>query len=239
MTGDKKTTKELKNIHKGEDIYVLGASASMGFINPDFFKNKITISSNHLLKYFSVDYTVFKHKQYTEDLVENKKNTKFLIASEYDSGDPDFENNDHELIDYYFTHKNGKFVDLFKNFESNLNSVGEDDDLFVSHSIITSCLHLAAYMGAANIIVCGHDCGWLDGKSYFSDYGKRGEDFHKTKTAYNDYFKTWFKEVSKESEKLKTRLNLMYNCNIYSLNPFINFRMEGHEFKKEINEKDN
>jgi hypothetical protein len=45
-----------------------------------------------------------------------------------------------------------------------------EDQLLVSHSTITSGIHLAAYMGAKNIILMGHDCGTIDGNLNFDGY---------------------------------------------------------------------
>ena len=36
-----KSIKELKNIHKGKDIWVLLAGSSMDYVNKSFFENKI------------------------------------------------------------------------------------------------------------------------------------------------------------------------------------------------------
>ena len=35
----------------------------------------------------------------------------------------------------------------------------------VSRSTVTSAIHLAAYMSAKNIILVGHDCGFINNKS--------------------------------------------------------------------------
>ena len=47
------------------------------------------------------------------------------------------------------------------------------DGLVVSHSTITSAMHLAAYMGAATVILAGHDCGALDGQLNFAGCERR------------------------------------------------------------------
>ena len=38
----------LKDLHKGEDIYVLGSGTTLDFIDKDFFSNKITVSVNEV-----------------------------------------------------------------------------------------------------------------------------------------------------------------------------------------------
>ena len=53
-----KTIQELKDIHKGEDIWVIGAGSSMNYINPSFFENKICISVNQMYEIFPCEYVV-------------------------------------------------------------------------------------------------------------------------------------------------------------------------------------
>ena len=38
-----KSIKELKDIHTGQDIWIIGAGSSMDFVDPSFFDNKICI----------------------------------------------------------------------------------------------------------------------------------------------------------------------------------------------------
>ena len=215
----------LKESYRDKDIWVLGSGASLGFITQDFFNGKITIGSNRVWQYYPLTYTVCKHTQFIQEAIDNGQT---VIASKHDCGDIDHPLNKQEGIHYIFTHKRGRFGDLEGNFEENLKAIGEDEDIFVSHSTITSCIHLAAYMGAKNIILAGHDCGWIDGKSHMHDYGKRLEDFHKKE--FNRYHNTWFGSIVVESERLRDKLKEVYGCNIHSLNPFLNLGMEGHKY---------
>ncbi len=216
---------KLKNIYQKNDVWVLGSGPSLGFIHRSFFDNKITIGANEVWKHYCLNFTLVKHKQFTEEAI---KNNQTVIASKHDCGDIEHDLNENEGVDYIFTHKRGRFGDLKINFEENLNSIGEDDDIFVSHSTITSCIHLAAYMGAKNIIIVGHDCGWIDDKSHMLDYGDRLVKFHKDD--FNKYHTMWFGEITIESERLRDRLKEVYGCNIHSLNPFLNLRLEGHKY---------
>ena len=43
-----KTIQELKDIHKGEDIWVIGAGSSMNFVDSSFFENKICIRPKNI-----------------------------------------------------------------------------------------------------------------------------------------------------------------------------------------------
>ena len=132
---------ELKNSYPRHDIWVLGSGVSLNFIDPSFFENKITIGANEVWKHAAVDYTVVKHTQFINEPCENGQ---VVIASKHDCGDIEHELNNQEYIDYIFTHKRGRFGDSEGNLNNNLQAIGEDDDIFVSHSTITSCIHLAA-----------------------------------------------------------------------------------------------
>ena len=209
---------------------MLGSGASMGFIDPKFFDGKLTIGTNNIWKYFKVDYSLFKHEQYIPEAYKSSKSK--IIASLHDCGDLGHPKNESLLVDYVFTHKRGRFESLEEHFQENLDAVGQDDDIFVSYSTITSCIHIAAYMGAKNIILCGHDCGYLDGVSHVKEYADHIKEFHKE--GFIDYHNMWFERVSEDTRRLKAKLIEVYRCNIYSLNPFINFRLEGHKFSEKL-----
>ena len=97
----------------------------------------------------------------------------------------------------------------------------------MSHSTITSGIYLAAYMGAKNIILVGHDCGTIDGQSNFTDYHTNESRLQKTEACYNK----WLSKIELDTIVLKKFLKDKYGCNVYSLNPFVSFRLEGHNFK--------
>ena len=93
---------KLKKIHQGKDIYVLGSGASMGYINPRFFDNKVSIGANSIWKYFPISYSLFKHKQFVEEAV---KFNQVTIASLHDCGDLNHPINEDPKVDFVFTHK--------------------------------------------------------------------------------------------------------------------------------------
>lgn len=82
-------------------------------------------------------------------------------------------------------------------------------------------------MGAKNIILIGVDHGCLDGKQTFKDYYKDIKE-----TAWNDWqqYKGWLKNLDNDTIKIKTKLSSL-GVNVYSINPFINFKLEGHKYE--------
>jgi uncharacterized Rossmann fold enzyme len=111
----------------------------------------------------------------------------------------------------------------------NVNTLPDKNKLVVSYSTITTGIHLAAYMGAKNIILVGHDCGKIDGECNFEGYHTDATYKIAHKNGKKDY-NTWLNKIESQTIKLKTLLKEKYGCNIYSLNPFINFNLEGHTF---------
>ena len=103
-----------------------------------------------------------------------------------------------------------------------------DDDIVVSKSSVTSLIHVAAYMGAKNIILCGHDCGTLDGNLYYEGYME--DDW--ISSANWPGITSWMSAIEKQSQLVRKYLMDKYDCNIYSLNPFLNLGLENHNFVK-------
>jgi hypothetical protein len=221
---------EFKNLHKGEDIYVIASGKSVDFIDNSFFENKITIGINQVYKRLKTNYLVRKEYQLIDEIIKNTNNTIHFISY-------------HACGNYNNNFDNFNFVN--KNFPDNLNIVlynhnnnninidklPENNKLIVSHSTITTGIHLAAYMGAKNIIIVGHDCGTLDGEPNFNGYHNNKTYKIAWKNGKKDYV-NWLKKIEGHTVKLKGLLKKKYGCNVYSLNPFVNFGLEGHIYKK-------
>jgi hypothetical protein len=208
---------ELKNIHNGHDLYVVAAGASAGYIDPSYFDNKIAIGVNQVYKRFpNVSYVVRKEATWNDEARLASKDFGFnLISSRHSCGTLHYAEN--QGMDYVFDHlDNGiKEVDL---------SVIGTDKIIVSYSTITSAIHIAAYMGAPNIIIIGHDCGLLDGETNYPGYGEA--------IGGADFYRKFITEIEPQTLILREKLKEVYGCNIYSLNPFINFGLEGHEYHR-------
>ena len=153
----------LKNVHSGKDIWVLASGPSMNFVEPSFFENKLTIGVNQIVAYFRCDYVVTKDPTGFEDIGRHLENGS-LIVSKHRFGEVGRPETEIDHSHYYFTHPRKIPIQ-----QPDLECVGTDD-IVLSWSTITSAIHIAAYMGARNIIVCGHDCGTIDGDPTIKDY---------------------------------------------------------------------
>lgn len=218
---------DFKNKHQGKDIYVIGSGKSGDYIDPSFFDNKITVGVNQVYKRFKTTYLVRKEARCLVDVINNCDKSTIHFISKGNTGGP----NDINLQ----TIKNKKLYEIAPiccfnhppNTESRMAAVAEGK-LVCSHSTITSAIHLAAYLGASNIILIGHDCGSIDGESNFKDYHTAKTRVQKSDNEY----KIWLRLIENQTIQLKKILKKKYGCNVYSLNPFINFGLEGHKYTR-------
>jgi len=208
---------ELKGHHINHDLYVVATGPSGHFIDQSFFNNKISIGVNEAWIYFSnLDYLV--RKESARGLAALKSGIP-LITSKYNAGSYRAGLNAYDgQFDYYvFDHQDNLLKDI------NFREI-KTDQIVVSYSTITSAMHVAAYMGAANIILVGHDCGLVDGMQRLPGLpgALGGDQFHRK----------FLQQIEPQTLAVRAWLKDRYGCNIYSLNPWINFGLEGHIYER-------
>lgn len=209
---------KLKNIHSRDDIWILCSGPSLNFVDSSFFENKITIGVNRVGKFFPCKYTVTKDARGVEKLRE--KSDSIIILSEYDCGNTQRSKNKRYEGAYYFPHKHNIGPPT-------IESIGTDE-IVVSASTVTSAIHIAAYMGAKNIILCGHDCGFIDGNLSIEGYHEDLPPLQDKK----QYERFITNDIELQTEKTVRALKKHYGCNIHSLNPFLNLGIRGHKYSK-------
>jgi hypothetical protein len=206
-----KSITELKDIHKGEDIYIIASGKSFDFISGDFFGGKITIGVNQVYKRITCDYLVRKETKFLEPSLETGSK---VIVSKHNCGNLGSNLNNSESDNdnlYYFNH--------LHNQENIINtSVFGTDNIVVSYSTITSAIHMAAYMGAKNIILVGHDCGAINGEFTFNGYYDSIQD---TPWSNWEQYKNWLKVIESQTIVVKNEIKKIYDANVLSINPFV------------------
>lgn len=214
-----------KNIHPNSDIYIIASGKSLDFLDKSFFDNKITIGINQSYKYCLPKYLVRKEHKFINDVLKDtKKGNVIHFISKYNYGK--WKQSNYLINDKFVDKKNIVVFDHNSN-ELSVSKLPDDPNkLIVSYSTITSGIHLAAYMGAKNIILVGHDCGSINGKSNFNNYHTNET---RKQNSDNDY-KLWLKNIGKDTLTLKHILKEKYNCNVLSINPFINYQLEGNKY---------
>lgn len=217
-----KLINELKNTHKGDDIYIIGSGKTLDYYPLDFFdENKIIIGINQVYKKIDCDYLVRKESSGIKNSIGKADK---IIVSEYNSGnvslDPKKLNTnkiEHDSI-YYFQHLDNKHEKID-------SSVFGTDKIVVSFSTITSAIHIAAYMGAKNVILVGHDCGSIDNEVTFKGYYS---DISETPWQNWRQYKSWLKIIESQTIEVKKMVKKVYDCNVVSMLPFVSPNMENH-----------
>lgn len=195
----------------------MAAGASAGYVSPSFLLGKLAIGVNEVYTRFPrLPYFIRKETAGLDETAQAiESHGGRLIVSKWNMGSRKCGLNPTDKADYVFDHEENGLSEI------DLSVLG-DDKLIVSYSTITSAMHLAAYMGASNIILIGHDCGTLDGKANFEGYPKA--------IGGNDFYLRWINEIEPQTIRVKQALVDFYGCSIYSLNPFVNFGLEGHHY---------
>lgn len=218
-----KSILSLKNTHKDEDIYVLASGKSVDFYNEDFFDGKIVIGVNQAYKKIWCDYLVRKEVKFIKESLETES---LVIVSEYDSGN--LNTGGEKLNTNKVDHDNLYFFEHLDNLHTKIDtSVFGSDKIVVSFSTITSAIHIAAYMGAKNIILIGHDCGTIDGEMTFKGYYDSIKD-----TPWTDWkqYKNWLKVIEGQTKIVKEQVKKHYGANVVSMLPFVSLNLENHSY---------
>jgi len=222
---------ELRNKYIGEDIYILASGPSLNHIDNSFFDNKLTIGVNRVGLFIKCDYIVTKDSVGFDIITKDSLGTPKILLAKYETGDPGRKLNNLKGPNIYMFDHFAK-----PNQQPQIHKITKDvptnsDKLVVSFSTITTAIHAAAYMGAKNIVISGHDCGTLDGESAIRGY-------HKNKTPQQgseEGYIAWLSVIEQNTIDVKNKLKEVYGCNIYSINPFINFNLEKHTYTSSKN----
>jgi len=211
----------LRNKHVGTDIYVIGSGPSLSFLDSSFFQNKIVVCVNHTIQHIPIAQSLYLvAKEPTKNMQQAAHDKKgIIVMCRHHSGLSNMPENKQ-----LFPH----ITAIFRPGQGVIEQPEQLDALERSSSTIVSGIHLAAYMGAKNIILVGHDCGIIDGNAHVIGYSKersviKGEQAYKKWMVHN--------KVEAKTLRAKKILKDKWNVNVYSLNPFINFKLEGHNYQ--------
>ena len=204
----------MKNISEigyayARDIYVIGSGKSLDFINKEFFNNKVTIGLNYAHLYFPCVYSVSHHFEHCQDMIDQGCIT---VVSEYKMAMTALEKHNTWLHGDYFWYKH-------KEQGFGVMDLGDFDNpeaLACGGTIAVTGIHLAQRLGARSIILCGIDGGTIDGKMNYSGYNDPTNVGHTIAVQ---------PIIDQVCNKIRES-----GVGVYSLNPFTNFRLEGHTF---------
>jgi hypothetical protein len=200
-------------------IYVVGSGPTLDYIDPAFFRGQTVIVINDAAKrlgLYKINAQVhtFSHYHYeTFALAETYPKHEFHLPK----GDRGFAGEPSE------SHKNVTFYDHYPTqFDFDPRKKWPRDGILVGSTSAHGAMHLACKLGAKNIILAGIDCGLLDGKTNHGDYVSGN-------LVDSDALE-WLARWEGHLRQVKQVLVEEYGVRIYSLNPFVNLNLEGHQW---------
>jgi hypothetical protein len=204
---------DLRNTHKGETVWVIGSGPSLNFLEPGFFADKIVVSTNTSARIFGfVPQYVFSHYHSDAQELIDDSSIVVTLAKNWDTGEP------------YPGPERANLVLVEQDSHTPPGSgwnpltthPPRKDSLAYGSSSLHGSMHLAAHLGASFIVLVGADCGTINDESNVRNYYS---NTHIYPRIYNDHHKL-----------MKDYLRQEYGVEVYSLNPFINFNLEGNTF---------
>ena len=205
---------DFKDVHCCKTVYVFGSGATLNYLAPSFFDDKICVATNFCGSVFGLRrYYVFSH--YHADAVAEAAlpQTVAVFTPHREHG------TDAEFLG--FMPKIVTFPTTTGRPGTSFNPSGKDwptldNSLVIGSSSIHGSMHLAAYMGAKFIVLVGADCGELGGVDRVEGYVPGDSHW----ALYEQHLRD-----------MKQRLFEMYGCQVYSLNPFVNYSLEGTQYR--------
>lgn len=204
------------------DVYVLGSGPSLTFIEPGFFIGKHVIATNLVgdrLGLYDMPINLLTHSHYHQDtylLAETYPHHRFWTP-QGDQGFPGSPGRTDLGNVVHYPHQPTRY-------DFNVDTAWPPPGgLLVGSTSLHGSMHLACLHGASTIILVGADCGMIDGQPNHHDY-QSGNLIH-------DDTMQWLRRWEQHLRAVKARLVHEYGVRIYSLNPFINFNLEGHTWQ--------
>jgi len=202
---------------KNKTFYVIGSGSTLDYIDPGFFVGANVIAVNEVatrLGMYNMDINLYTFSHYHHEtfaLAEMYPGHQFHLPE----GDRGFAGKPTER------YRNVTFYPHYPTtFDFDPSKKWPKDGILMGSTSVHGAMHLACKMGATNIVLVGVDCGELDGKvnhgQYVSGNLAGGGSLE------------WLARWDDHLRQVKRVLTEEYGVRIYSLNPFVNFNLEGH-----------
>lgn len=211
----------LRGIHAGETAWVFGSGGTMNHLDPAFFSNKLTVSTNSGAVEFGVtpDF-VFSHYHRTAAEALEYGCPVVTLACDtltrvpWQGAKPD------RLV----LIPQDTYVGPSDNWNPATTHPPRPDSLAYGSSSLHGAMHLAAWIGAKHLVMVGADCGKVDGDANLDGHPGLGDV---NGGPEQDRILSLYE---RDHRRMKDWLVANYGVTVYSLNPFINLNLEGHTF---------
>ena len=204
---------QFRGRHAGETVYVLASGASLNHIDPGFFAGKTVVAVNFIGAELGLtDYYMCSHYHLDAIAVTAKHPGQTIIVPEVDQGGT-------QLAPYAPPGDNvwafPTNQQAYAAFDPDVHWPADPDSLVVGPTSLHFTMHFAHYLGAAHIVLVGADCGTLDGQENRSGHDR----------GIGSPWEVWARSLPRVADRLRAM-----GSNVYSLNPFVNFGIEGHSY---------
>lgn len=225
----KQSVSELFGRHQGEDIYILGTGTSARVFPMDFLKGKTIIGLNMAWKLFPVQYCLTTRPELNiPEFIGEKTQAEVIWITKYE-----------KLVNQnqrYFVDQNAKRFYFFttpkdnnKRHPDEPSEAGrilewidntEGDYLYLWTSVSQTAVHLAANMGAKNVILVG-----CDNTSLMRNHHAHQQHTFWKKENPNIRYRQYYKGLAEVRTAVRKRA-----VNVVSLNPFLGIGYHNEDF---------
>ena len=251
------------DLHRGSTIYVVASGSSIDHIAPTFFEGALTIGVNRVNMYIRPTYLVskegLKYETFQSWSAEREATSTTYFVARGDKGECKDWSNADRLLMWCLSEREWceRHIVVYDHpchtqrcnrstVQSLPPAVLAHQQLLVSSSTVTTAIHLAAVMGAARVLVVGHDGGLVDGKANFEGYHTPATMAisHGASSLSAMRYRSWlFREklsengdhinIINDTVALRTLLLSRYPRlhGIHTISPFIGMGLEGHHFQ--------
>ena len=201
--------------HVGDTAWVFGSGATIDYLNPSFFSDKLVVSVNTSAFEFGVNaaYAFTHHHSFFAGFPEQYPDSVF-VANRFDYPTRNEYPNPPENVIVHDPKTEQNSHDQFDPFER--DRPAHTHQLVFGSTSGHGAMHLAAYLGVKNIVLVGLDCGTLDEQVNFEKYPRPTQRPFGVWNRHLILMRDWLRDT--------------YGVNTYSLNPFVNLHLEGHKF---------
>lgn len=218
--------KSFRDRHAGEDAWVIGSGATLDYLDPAFFEGRLTIGINEVaLRWTPTTYIVTKYHDVAERAARALPDRRVVVSRHLHGNRDEREATGLPGNVTIFDHRNNEG----DGFDAAADWPTDPDALVVSWSTITTAMHFAAHLGAANIILVGHDCGTLGGRVHVRGYPEPANTG--AWLPYPDEA-SWLVRIERDSMAVREQLQRRYGVRVYSLSPFLNYARDGVSYER-------
>jgi len=224
--------KKLFDLHKNQDIYIVGTGSSMRVFPQDILKNKIIIGLNQAVSMVKCNYVISIHPDLiiNNSAIKNNPDVKWILPKSKTEEllDKDLYNQIHKNV-FYFKRNSKRDTSKLNdpsNSDRNLDFLRKNSEfLYVWSSISQTAMNFAKNLGAKNIFLIGCDNTDINGNHHSNKTHVRWNGTT-PEYRYNQYYEGC-------SEVRNELINI--GVNVYTITPFLGLSNTQKDFKNLCN----